>query len=184
LSRPEVVALLRQVLQVCLLRRGPQDLPWSPPAVMVFTAVLLALQVAFAAFNGMPPSALAARALVSLAIVYGATLGLLQLRGMANRASQTLLAVVGTEVMFALVTMPLLLMVQPHLENDNPPASLLPVMLAAVFAFFWKLRVSAAIWRQSLEIPVSAAYLLTLALLLSEALLLFALVPTAVPAAP
>ena len=53
-----------------------------------------------------------------------------------------------------------------------------------VFAFFWKLRVNAAIWRQALEIPVSAAYLLTLVLLLSEALLLFALVPAPVPAAP
>ena len=58
--------------------------------------------------------------------------------------------------------------------------------LAAVFVFFWKLRVEAAIWRQSLEIPVSAAYLLTLtlALLLGEALLLFVLVPAPVPAAP
>lgn len=179
-----MAALLREVLEVCLLRRGPQDLPWSPPAVMLFTAALLALQLAFAAFNGMPPSALAARAVVTLAIVYGATLGLLRFRGMASRASQTLLAVVGAEVLFALVTMPLLLLVQPHLGNENPPASLLPVMLAAVFAFFWKLRVNAAIWRQALEIPVSAAYLLTLALLLCEALALYMLVPAAIPAAP
>ena len=84
----------------------------------------------------------------------------------------------------ALLRQPLLLVVQPYLGSDNPPPSMLLVMLAAVFAFFWKLRVNAAIWRQALEIPVSAAYLLTLVLLLAEALLLFALVPAPVPAAP
>lgn len=179
-----MAALLREVFEVCLLRRGPQDLPWSPPAVTAFVAILLGLQLAFASFHDMPPAALAARALVTLATVVGATLALLRFRGMANRAAQVLLAVAGTEVLFALVTMPLLLVVQPYLGSDNPPPSMLLVMLAAVFAFFWKLRVNAAIWRQALEIPVSAAYLLTLVLLLAEALLLFALVPAPVPAAP
>ncbi len=179
-----MAALLRDVFEVCLLRRGPQDLPWSPPAVMGFAAALLGLQLAFAAFHDMPPAALAARALVTLATVFGATVALLRLRGMANRTTQTLLAVAGTEALFALVTMPLLLLVQPHLGSDNPPTSILVAMMAAVFAFFWKLRVNAAIWRQALEIPVSAAYLLTLALLLAEALLLLALVPAPVPATP
>lgn len=179
-----MAALLRKLLEVCLLRRGPQDLPFSPPAVRVFTLVLLSLQLAFAAFHQMPPGALAARVLVTVLLLFGATLALLRWRDMANRATQTLLAVAGTEVLFALVTMPLLLLVQPHLGSDNPPPSMLLVMLMAVFAFFWKLRVNAAIWRQALEVPVSAAYLLTLGLLLAEALLLFALLPAPVSAAP
>lgn len=179
-----MAAPLREVLEVCLLRRGPQDLPFSPPAVMAFTVALLALQLSFAAFHDMPPAALAARALVTALMLFGATIGLLRLRGMANRAVQTLLAITGAEVLFALVTMPLLLLVQPHLGSENPPGSALVLMLLAVFVFFWKLRVNAAIWRQALEVPVSAAYLLTLVLLLCEALLLFAFVPAPVPAAP
>lgn len=179
-----MAALLREVLEVCLLRRGPQDLPYSPPAVMAFTVVLVGMQLAFASFHDMPPAALAARALVTVVTLFGATLGLLRFRGMGNRAAQTLLAVAGTEVLFALVTMPMLLVVQPHLGSENPPGSVLVMMMVAVFAFFWKLRVNAAIWRQALEVPVSAAYLVTLGLLLCEALLLFALVPAPVPAAP
>jgi hypothetical protein len=178
-----VAALLREVLEVCLLRRGPQDLPFSPPAVAGFTAALIGLQLAFAAYYDSGPMAMLARALVTLLILFGATQGLLRFRGMENRAIQTLLALAGTSLLFALVMMPLALVMRPYLGDKDPPGYLMLFALAAVFTFFWKLRVEAAIWRQSLEIPVSAAYLLTLALLLGEALLLFVLVPTPVPAA-
>lgn len=179
-----MAALLREVLEVCLLRRGPQDLPFSPPAVAGFTAGLLALQVAFAAHYDSGPLAMSARVLVTLLILFGATRALLRFRGMDNRATQTLLALAGTSLLFSLVMMPLALVMRPYLGDKDPPASMMLFAVAAIFTFFWKLRVEAAIWRQSLEIPVSAAYLLTLALLLSEALLLFLLVPAAVPAAP
>ncbi len=179
-----MAALLRDVIEVCLLRRGPQDLPFSPPAVMGFTAGLLGLQLAFAAYHDAGPMALVARALVTLLILFGATRALLRFRAMENRATQTLLALAGTSLLFSLVMMPLALVMRPYLGNEDPPASMMLFALAAVFMFFWKLRVEAAIWRQSLEIPVSAAYLLTLALLLGEALLLFALLPAQVPAAP
>lgn len=142
------------------------------------------MQLAFAAFHDMPAAALAARAFVSLAMLFGATLALLRWRGMANRATQTLLALSGAEVVFALISMPLLLALQPHLGSDNPPGSILVLMLVAVFVFFWKLRVSATIWRQALELSVSFAYLLTFALLLCEALLLLVFVPAPVSAAP
>jgi len=179
-----VAALLREVLDVCLLRRGPQDLPFSPPAVTAFTAALLGVQLVFAAYHEAGAAALAARALVTLLILFGATLALLRFRAMENRASQTLLALAGTSLVFSLVMMPLALVLRPYLGNDNPPPAMMVFALAAVFAFFWKLRVEAAIWRQALEIPVSAAYLLTFVLLMTEALLLLALVPAPVSAAP
>lgn len=179
-----MAALLRDVLDVCLLRRGPQDLPFSPRAVTGFAAALLGVQLVFAAYHDAGAAALAARALVTVLILFGATLALLRFRAMENRASQTLLALAGTSLVFSLVMMPLALALRPYLGNDNPPPAMMVVALAAVFAFFWKLRVEAAIWRQALEIPLASAYLLTLALLMSEALLLLALVPATVPAAP
>ena len=177
-----MAALLRQVLEVCLLRRGPQDLPFSPPAVTAFTAALLGVQLAFATYLEAGAVTLVARALVTLLILYGATLGLLRFRAMENRGSQTLLALAGTSLVFALVTLPLSLVLLPYQGDENPPAWLMVFVLAVVFTFFWKLRVEAAIWRQALEIPVPAAYLLTLALLMAEALLLLLLVPAPIPA--
>lgn len=179
-----MAALLREILEVCVLRRGPQDLPFSPPAVMGFTAALVGLQLAFAALNDAGPMAMLVRALVTLLILFGATRALLRFRGMENRAMQTLLALAGSTLLFSLVMMPLAMVMRPYLGQEDPPASVMVFALAAVLTFFWKLRVEAAIWRQSLEIPVSAAYLLTLALLLGEALLLLLLLPAPVPAAP
>lgn len=178
-----MAALLRQLIEICLLRRGPQDLPWSPPAVALVTALLLALQLAFAVHFESPPAALAARVVVTLVLLLGATLALLRFRGMENRAAQTLLALAGMSLLFALVMMPLAIVLRPYLGDENPPPSMMLFALAAVFAFFWKLRVEAAIWRQALEIPVPAAYLLTFALVLAEAGLLYLLVPV-VPATP
>ena len=179
-----MAALLRDMLDLCLLRRGPQDLPYSPPAVTAYAAALIGVQLAFAVYHGAEGLALVSRALVTLLILFGATLALLRFRAMGNRAPQTLLALAGTSLLFALVMMPLALALRPYLGEKDPPASMLLIALAAIATFFWKLRVEAAIWRQALEIPVSAAYLLTFALLLAEALLLLVLVPTPVPAAP
>ena len=179
-----MAALLRDIFELCLLRRGPQDLPVSPPAVAGFTGALVVLQLVFAAYHGATGFALAARIAVTLLILFGATMALLRFRALENRAPQTLLALAGTSLVFSLVMMPLALALRPYLGIKDPPASMMLIALAAIFTFFWKLRVEAAIWRQSLEVPVAGAYLLTLVLLLSEALLLVVLVPTPVPATP
>ena len=86
-----MAALSRELIEVCLLRRGPQDLPFSPPAVMGITAGLLGLQLAFAAWHVAGPQALVARALVTLLMLFGATRALLRFRALENRAMQTLL---------------------------------------------------------------------------------------------
>lgn len=174
-------ALLRQLLEVCLLRRGPQDLPYAPSAVGGLVLALLALQLGFAAYLGLPAQALAARALVTVVLLLGVTQALLRWRGLENRRMQTLLALAGSTLFFALAMMPLLLSLQPYLGAENPPASVLLSALAAMFLFFWKLRVEAAIWRQSLDLASGQAYALALALVLAEALLMLWLVPAGAP---
>ena len=108
-----MAALLREILEVCVLRRGPQDLPFSPPAVMGFTAALVGLQLVFAALNDAGPMAMLVRALVTLLILFGATRALLRFRGMENRAMQTLLALAGSTLLFSLVMMPLAMVMLP-----------------------------------------------------------------------
>ena len=80
--------------------------------------------------------------------------------------------------------MPMALALQPHLENKEPPPEVMVYALAAMVLFVWKLRVEAAIWRQSLDIAPLPAYALTLGLVLAEAVLLFLLAPAPLPAAP
>jgi hypothetical protein len=177
-----VVALLRSLIELCLLRRGPQDLPYSPPAVAVFAAILVAMQVGFASNEGMGTLALLARAVVTLVLLFGVTSALLRLRGLDNRRAQTLLALAGSGVIFSLAMMPVAHALRPYLDDKSPPPQMLALALAAVILFVWKLRVDASIWRQAMGIPVLSSYGLALSLMFGEAILLGLLVP--VPAAP
>jgi hypothetical protein len=179
-----VVALLRQLIDICLMRRGPQDLPYSPSATLAMVACLLAVQLAFASHQGLPAAALAARVAVTLCLLLAVTRALLASRRLENRSTQTVLALAGTGLIFSLAMMPMALALQPHLENKEPPPQVMAYALGALVLFVWKLRVEAAIWRQSLDIASLPAIALTLALVLAEALLLFLFAPAPLPAAP
>lgn len=179
-----MIALVRQLLDICLLRRGPQDLPHWPAAALGLVGALLVVQLAFASHQGLQASALAARAVVTLVILLGVTFTLLARRGLQNRGTQTLTALAGTGLLFSLAMMPLAMAMQPYLEVKEPPARVLLLALAAMVLVVWKVRVEAAIWRQALDVAATPALLLTLALMLGEATLLFLLAPTPVPAAP
>lgn len=178
-----MAALPRQLIELFLLRRGPQDLPWSPPTVAGFALALLALQAGFAHHQGLDATGMLARAFVTLVILFGATRALLRWRKLENRAAQTLLALVATGLFFSLAMFPLAVGLQPYYGVENPPPRLMVMALAAIVLFFWKLRVEASIWRQSLDIAVAPAYALTVALMLAEAVLIHLLVPMPVPGA-
>jgi hypothetical protein len=172
-----VAALLRQLIQLCLLRIGPQDLPYSPPALAVLAGGLVALQVAFGVSQGMAGVGLVARAAVTLFLLLGVTAHLLRWRGFGNRTLQTQLALAGTGLLFALAMLPTAMALLPHAGDPDPPASVMPFALGAIVLFFWKLRVDAAIWLQALELRPGQAYALAVALLLAESLLVLLLVP-------
>lgn len=178
-----MAALLRQLLELILLRRGPQDLPWSPPAVAGFAIALLALQAGFASQQGLDAIGVLARAFVTVLILFGATRALLRWRQLENRAVQTLLALAATGLFFSLALFPLAVALQPYYGVDDPPPRLMVLALAAIVLFFWKLRVEASIWRQALDIAVAPAYALTVSLILAEAVLIHLLVPAPVPGA-
>ncbi|MFY2762723.1 hypothetical protein [Arenimonas sp. MALMAid1274] len=175
---------MRPLLELCLLRRAPQDLPYSPAAVVLVVVALLAVQLGFAHHVGESQAALSARLMVTLVILLGITPALLEWRGLGNRIAQALLALAGSSLVFSLVNLPLVLKLQPHLGDKDPPASLAGYVLVGVFLFVWKLRVDAMVWRHSLDIPRVPAYALTVVLVILEPVLLFLIGPVPVPAAP
>lgn len=172
-----MAALLRQLIALCLLRAGPQDLPYSPPALAFWAGGLVALQVGFDASLGLTGVGLISRAVVTLFMLLAVTAHLLRMRGFANRTLQTQLALAGTGLLFALAMLPTAMALVPHAGDPNPPASLLPFALGGMVLFFWKLRVDAAIWLQALELRPGQAYALAIGLMLTEFLLVLLLVP-------
>lgn len=172
-----MAALLRQLIQLCLLRAGPQDLPYSPQALALSATALISVQALFAVAQGVTALGTALRAVITAFLLFTVTARLLRMRGLENRTLQTQLALAGTGLLFALAMMPTAMALVPHAGSKGPPASVMVFALTAIVLFFWKLRVDAAIWRQALDLRQAPAYALTVVLMLAEALLVLLLVP-------
>ena len=178
-------ALVGQLLEVCTLRRGPQDLPYSPPAAITAIVALLALQAGAAQYDDVPAGAIAGRLAVTLLLLVGVTTLLLRARGVDNRTAQTLLAQAGAGVLFSLAVLPLALAIRPYVGEDAPTPAMTPALaaLGAIVLFVWKLRVDAAIWASALDLPRPRALLLAVVLVMAELVLLRLLAPVTLAAA-
>ena len=177
-------ALLRQLFGVCLLRTGPQDLPYSVVATRVAIGSLLAFQAAVGVATGAQGPAILARLGVTLLVLAGVTPWLLRARGFANRTAQTLLAQAGAGLLFSLAMLPAALALLPHMiEREGggaaSPEAMLPA-LAMLVLFVWKLRVDASIWGHALDLQRPRALLLAVVLVAAELFLLVLFAP-AVP---
>lgn len=165
-----MLALLASVRDLCLFRRGPEDMPYSPP-------LLVGLLVASALFGSLFDLRFHdASVAVVLASLPGtlATLyvlhELLRLRGKAERFVQTALALTATSFLFELIAMPLLLLVPLPVAGGRPTqaaqvngAQLLAAL--AVFAFaIWQVCISVSILRRAMDAPVAGGVLVLLLL--------------------
>lgn len=176
-------ALVGQLLEVCLLRRGPQDLLFSPPATAGAIFALLAFQAGAGLYGEASGGAILGRLAVTLVLLVGVTVGLLRARGVDNRSTQTLLAQAGTGLLFSLAMLPMALALRPYLGDTQPPAMAMLPALAALVLFVWKLRVDAAIWAAALDVPRPRGLLLAVVLVVAELILLRLLVPVSSVAA-
>ena len=172
-----MAALLRQLVELCLLRRGPQDLPYSPSATWGLLGGLLMLQAALGAGQGLEAGALAIRAGLTLLFTAGLARALLAARGLAHRAEQTVLALAGSNLLFVLASLPVLFSIAGQVAEGDLSGPALPIALLAIVLFLWKLRVEAAIWRHALDVPALPALALAVSLVLGEAMLVVLLVP-------
>lgn len=175
-------ALPRQLLGVCLLRIGPQDLPYSVAATRLAIVALLVFQALIGVATGSEASAILPRLGVTLLLLAGVTPWLLRARGFGNRTAQTLLAQAGTGLLFSLAMLPAALALLPYLDTGGgtgaaSPQAMLPA-LGMLVLFVWKLRVDASIWAHALDVRRPQALLLAVALVVTELFLLILFAPS------
>jgi hypothetical protein len=153
---------------VCLLRRGPQDMPYSPPLLAGVCALSLLLQLGIAHLLDVDGDALGA-GLIGLGLNLGLLYFLLLARGLRNRFVQAALALVGCAIVFALLSLPIVLVTGVH---PNTPQTVSPlealVALLALPIVVWKLMVDAHILRHSLDIPFLGGLVLALLWVIAE----------------
>jgi hypothetical protein len=160
----------RTILDLCLLRGGPQDLPYSAR----LTQLLLLLVVGFnlihiAVLDGGSRDVSQLSATIVMLVLLPWVL--LRMRNRSERYLQTLAALAGTGVMFILASMPLTYQLAEMLPLDpevKPTPRQLWVSLGALVLVGWKLAINGNIWRHAMDFPKFAGLLLALALVVVE----------------
>jgi hypothetical protein len=143
-----MTALLLLFVDLCRLRGGPQDLPYSRFLLLLTTAGYAAVGLGVATLDQAP-----GLALLSAAVDTGLLLGLgwlgLWVRERKPRAVQTLTALTGTGTLFGLLGWPLIAWMQRYGAAVPLAPSLL--LLALIV---WNISVIGNILRHALDLPL------------------------------
>jgi hypothetical protein len=152
------MGIFRLILDIALLRRGPQAVPaasWLTVAALAAYGVvgMLAHRMVVPGMNPTGP------ALFDLFLMIGFVLSLLYWRGFQGRAYQTLAALAGTGTLLTLCGLPVIRLLEPQAQGEA---------LASVGAILWlvlmgwSLLVTAHILRHSLAVSLPAGVLLAM----------------------
>ena len=162
--------LFALILGICLLRRGPQDLPYSVGltrglVLLGVGADLLFVQFAEGGDDGL------LRVAFSLLLTLGVPWAILRSQGKGARYAQTLAAYAGTGVLFTLLFLPVAIKAQglPMPDPELPPTrDQLIVGWTTLLLVGWKLAINGHIWKHALDWPRIGGLLLAAGVFLLE----------------
>ncbi|MFB4203686.1 hypothetical protein KBTX_02055 [wastewater metagenome] len=160
---PSLQHIVRLVLDICLLRRGPQDLPASP--TLLAATMLASAVVGYPTMRALP----AATATPGLDAAYGVivtfafTYALLHAYGLGNRFLQTATALYATDVVVTGLALILL-----TLGSAGTPVT----ALGLIGLILWNIAIIAHIFRHALDTVIALATVWALALVIGSGLLL------------
>ncbi len=140
-------SLFSCLIDIVLLRRGPQDLPAGRSvllACMTFYVLIAALSLNIGRTPDHPTAILVLAAALPLVLVWL----VLRLRRRANRWEQTLSALFGTSALLSLITLPF------NFDTSGEPSA--PVIIISLLVFFWSFVVDGHIWRHALDTSFAA----------------------------
>ncbi len=161
--------LVKLLVDLCLLRRGPQDMPYSP--VLTRNLVLLGLLCDLVYVAALEVDNAAPRVGLGLAMALGLPYLMLAWRRRGERYAQTLGALVGTGVLFTVLFLPVALWARQHAPAPGVE-TLTTEQIAAGWLVLgllgWKLAVNGNILRQALDLPRTAGLALALGWFLIE----------------
>ena len=165
-----VLKLLNFFLDLCLLRRAPQDLPASQSLLVVVLIVNALVGIVL----GIQTWAGAGTALAATALDIGVLLGLLwvalQVRSVTPRFTQSATALLGAGTLFTLLAMPL----QPLLDT---PEEIEAGALLYLLLLIWVQLVYGHVLRHALNVSLVSGVALSLVYTFTSAVLIELLFP-------
>ena len=156
------------VFEMCQLRRGPDDMPYSKALLVVLIGASIVLDVFIGSLGGGVPDALS-RSLLSTGLVLALCWIALSLRRLVHRYVQTASALVACSIVFSLLILPLAWLSGPVPSPPTPLSStqmLLGWLILAIVA--WNLVVNAHIVRRALDAPFALGLAIALAWFIAD----------------
>lgn len=160
-------SLLGILVDICMLRKGPQHLPASTALTALAVAASVLMGIWVEVVIGAQEHRLA-RPLMSTLASLVFVLALLNLRGVPARFRQTFTAFAGAGALLTLLFVPILWSIDPSSE----PRSLNPIAYLAFWCLtVWSFVIDAHIFRHALSVSFTVGFLFaTLAFALITAL--------------
>lgn len=145
-----VVEIFRNIL---LLRRGPQDLPYSTQLLGIVAAICVAVQLPIAWMRDIGAGTVLISAALWLAFSLGLLRLLLVLRDKSSRFVQSATAFLGCNAAFNVIGIPIALLVgtPPQTPEQMTGAQVLAGLISLPL-LIWKVAVDAHVFRHSLDI--------------------------------
>jgi hypothetical protein len=156
-----LVRLAILVRDICQLRGGPEEIPYSTRLLVVLIGASIAIDVLSERVLGGHDAL--ARSLVSTTLVLSLCWVALAVRGLVNRYVQTASALVACGIVFSLLVLPLAMLAGP-MPSDAALTPLQTLIVWGTFAIFvWSVLVDAHIIRRALDAPFGLGVALALA---------------------
>lgn len=145
-----VVETFRDIL---LLRRGPQDLPYSTQLLVTVAALSIAVQLPVAWMREVGAGTVLAASALWLAFTLGLLRLLLTLRDKGSRFVQAATAFLGCNAVFNAMGIPVALLVgTPPQSPEQMTGAQILAGLISLPLLVWKVAVDAHVFRHSLDI--------------------------------
>lgn len=180
---PDLLLILRDIV---LLRRGPQDLPFTPSLLGMLFVVDVALSALMETLLTLGEGALL-RNVAGTGLALGVIYLLLYARQFQARFVQTSLAFLLVSVVFTALIVALFTVLAPPPLTGTKPEPVTGVQTLSLLAFFalalWKLAVDAHVLRHALEIRYLLALPIALGLHFAVSVLVGALFGASAPPA-
>lgn len=154
-----MTAYLKLFLDICLLRKGPQDLPFSQ-ALLFICMLLYLLSGVFSQLSVISLEVSVLSMVVDLVILLLFIGIILRAFTKSARYVQTMTAMTGVGTIFQLLAWPIISMLQSASADEQPQAAL-PLLLLIFMS--WNLAVYAHIFRESFGVRLLSAFIITLA---------------------
>ena len=154
-----MLALIQFFVELCLLRRGPQDLPASAALVKFLSMVYLGVGVLVGAATGQGLVEALAQTLVDIGILLGLLYGGLRLAGCLPRLLQAAAALLGSGALLSLLV---LVPMGMATGGENPEMTGIAALLfLALLA--WSIVVTGHILRHTLDLPLVQGAMIAIA---------------------